>query len=594
MNTSGSAAALGSVRLRAFEAPGSRDYTLNWLGSVRAVQDDSSRLEVFVRLAADRAVKDTWVSLEHFPVLVLGSRWRSGVMVGKAIASRTFSVLQPDPPTWHEPSRKPDDGRISFGEDYPLLMDNPASPVLEVPTATGEILLVPASEVLRAHYFSVHRAIPGILACLPALGRLSSPALEAWHPEGTFWIDEGSRHAQIHRSRFISDYQASCLAQLLFSREGLTGLHTIGHWAQQIQVGAIQVGNGARRIPLPRVLLPYPNARWRAVVRALRSDDAEEPSRFLVLQIQEIRVREPFETLTIVADDDLRGAEGALADDGSTSWFSKPLDPVPADPVSVEESPSDRGIAPVQLMDILPTNVSALQRRPLKPDPSIAVPGSKAHQFLSKSAPTLVDRASALCSGARGQGRAPLIYAEGVDDWPPRSPALRASLSALASGLDAWVLAHQRQRRSARWQPLPDPQHSYAYSIKRGGVLFGKPRQFLVVEVCVADTYAYLIDPERRPPWESFPMALLASISSTRPSLGRLDSSDIETLVRVFQKAADQRRSWISSPKFKDIYRVIPVYHPPREAPTAGQLAGFAKRVTDRLSTILGDPTLSP
>jgi len=514
-------------------------------------------------------------------------------MVGKAIASRTFSVMQPNQPIWHEPSRQPDPSRLHFGDSYPLFIDNPASPVLEVPTAAGETLLVPASEILRAHYFSVHRAIPSILARLPALGGLSSPALEAWHPEGTFWIDEATGHAQIHRNRFISDYQATCLAQLLFSREGLAGLDSIGHWAQQIQVGAMAAGDVSRRIPLPRVLLPYPRAKWRAVVRPLRPEPSGSP-RYLVLQIQEIRVREPFETLTILADDDPRDAKRASNGEAPSTWLGKPLEPLPTDPLPVDELPSDRGIAPVQLVDILPNNVSAQQRKPLKREPTALPLANSTTRLISTSEPCPVDSASALASGARGQGRAPLIYGEGCEDWPVRSPMLQATLDSLTHSLDAWVRAHRGRHRSASWQTLPDSDHSYSYIIKRGEERVSDPRQFLVVEFRVADTYAYLVDPERRALWESYPMALLASDSPGRQSLGKLDSSDIEALVQAFEQAAERRRSWVSSEILKKGYRVIPVYHPPRDEPTEGHLLGFAKRVTDRLSTLLGDPTLTP
>ncbi len=245
-------------------------------------------------------------------------------------------------------------------------------------------------------------------------------------------------------------------------------------------------------------------------------------------------------------------------------------------------------------MDILPTNVSARERRPLKRDPTPAAPASGTTRLISTGAPAPVDSASALGLGARGAGRAPLIYSEGDGNWPLRSPILQATLDALARGLDSWVLAHRRQHRNARWQALPDPEHAYAYSIRHDEERVSDPRQFLVLEIGVADTYAYLIDPERRAPSESYPMALLASSSSARSPLGRLDSSDIEALVQAFEHAAAQRRSWVSSPAIKEGYRVIPVFHPPRESPSDGHLKGLAKRVTDRLSTILGDPALSP
>ncbi len=83
-----------------------RELVLNWIGQARRHPKDPFRLQVFARFldVKNGSRHDVWVSLERICLLILESHWRGGIMVGKPLGVRQFSLKGDVPQHWITPT----------------------------------------------------------------------------------------------------------------------------------------------------------------------------------------------------------------------------------------------------------------------------------------------------------------------------------------------------------------------------------------------------------------------------------------------------------------------------------------------------------
>ena len=185
-----------TVRLDCLDRGDDLFYRLNWLGKVRRRQ----RFEIFGRFVSESVPDerprqfDCWLRLTDFPFLIIGSRWFRGSMVGKPSAMREIRLASSNIIAVHAPTRTPQVSGLWLGTNYPLAFDQPASPLVELESADGTRLFVCIAEIYRAHYFSIPRALPGVMQGLHR-SAIDNPTFMAWEPALTRWVDEESRIA---------------------------------------------------------------------------------------------------------------------------------------------------------------------------------------------------------------------------------------------------------------------------------------------------------------------------------------------------------------------------------------------------------------
>ena len=583
------------VRLPDFDPNDGNTYVLNWVGLARRDPAKSSRYQVFVRFL-DKAGKasslDWWVSFLYFPFLILGSEWHRGVMVGKPTSSTALSFEVHSPPVWHLPSKAAREGYLCFGEGYPLAFDTPAAPVLEIATRNNEILYVPLSEILRAHYFFLPRAIPSLLGGLIVLGHMAVQTMEAWRPDETRWIDKEEGIAKIHRSRFITDEDAKRLARLIFDPIGESNLKALRHW---VEVNFTETQQGARSIQrpaLPRLTLPYPAASWRAAT-CLLPPSADGRRRRLVLQILDFEAPEPYRHLHLDADD--LAPEGSSGGDGTGNEGhprGKVLEPQPLLQLPADDGHSDDRKRSICLDEIISIDSASVRRQPIKPRRDRFVRDRREPGERPQPAP--VASGGLAEPGPGGDDRAPVIFnSEGV--WPHHKPGL-AFIAEHAVAAVAWLIQqHRAIGIQAEYRLLPENGHAYSFVVPKDGSEYAisraVARQFLVVEVRIAGRHAYVVEPEQRLPTDSFPLGIWATRPSahTPPTCRPITLAEIERIATCFEMAHRGGWSWLRTKELKDEFEAIAVRHAPRDDPSDAALEGFRRRIVDAIARLIGD-----
>ncbi len=146
----------------------------------------------------------------------------------------------------------------------------------------------------------------------------------------------------------------------------------------------------------------------------------------------------------------------------------------------------------------------------------------------------------------------------------------------------------------AGWTFLPDKNHAFAYRVpvEPGTQPNGRihARQFLVVEVVVGNSYAYLIEPEHRAPSDSFSLGVFAAKlleGVLRPNQ-KLDSSHFQSIAISFEETRREGGSWTRAETLLKQFKILSPRHPPKE-PTRGQAEGYARRICESLFAMIGD-----
>ena len=575
-----------TARLPEIRGLGDRECVLNWIGQARRHPNDHARYQVFVRFAAlsTNTRCDAWVSLDRFPLLILGSRWRQGLMVGKPLGVRTFTICADREPNWQDVSMTENPRRLCFGLGYPLTFDRPASPVLQVNSRRGEILYLPLSELLRSHYFSIPRALPSLLGGQMLFGSLASQGLQAWHAAGTGWLDKAAGIASIQRARFITEYQALCLARMLFSNEGEQNLKRLKQWVDtEFQVHPFRT-RAEERSDLPRLGLPYRVGRWSAVAQRLQNAQTGQP-RYLILQLISFDSDEPYQELAIATQGETTtGGNNPNGDDEARS-YGKRLDPlVDEGSFELQDELADASLTPITLEDILPVDAASKRRRPIRnaenhmPSRSIAATPSRS---------IVVSAGSMRESGAGGKGNAPIRPGQSRDEWPVRSDALRLLNDALHRALEPYLKAHRDLGFAANAASLPSKDEAYAFEIRPAeSDSFAKARQFLVIRVAIDSKNAYIFDAERLGS-DTFPLAVLARRGEH--VFGEFSTEQVELVAQIFDRERRASRSWVTAKDLCEAFTVRAVRHPPQVETTRREMDAFIGRIVNRVLAQIGD-----
>ena len=576
--------ALRVAKLPEMERLGDREFVLNWIGQARRHTEDPTRYQVFTRFAAPtgNARCDTWISLDRFPFLILGSRWRRGVMVGKSLGARTFTVSADREPLWRDVSIIEGHDRLSFGLSYPLAFDRPAAPVLELRSRSGEILYAPLSEILRAHYFSVPRALPSLLGGQTLFETLAAQKLQAWHYPGTCWLDKSAGVAAIERARFITEYQARCLARLIFSNVGVQNLTRLKKWIDsEFQVHPFHKP-AEERADLPRLGLPYSTARWSVVAQRLASGPTGE-IRYLILQILGFDADEPYQQLIITTHG---GATShGTQDDEGVQTFGKRLDPLTGEELNLGDELADPSLTPVAIEDVLPLDIASKRRKPVRNAENERSGGSAGK---SRNGCGRVTSGSTREAGARGKGNAPVHLEPSTEEWPVRTKPLRQLNDALRQALDPYLQAHRDLGVEASITSLPSEHQAFAFEFRDADArTASRTRQFLTIRVTIAWRHAYVFDAERLLGSEAFPLAVLVRRGDN--AFGDFSTEQIELVAKIFDLERRSGRSWVAAAELVKAFTVRAVRHPPQVETTQRELDAFLLRIVGAILALIGD-----
>lgn len=580
-----------SIKLPYLDPGTDREYVLNWVGLSRRV---GTVFEVFVRLVDGTgrgAALDRWIPFDQFPFLILGSEWRRGTPVRLPVNSRSVTIQASQSSTWHSPTRSPKYGGLDFGAAYALAFDSPASPVLEVSASGGqEILYVPLSEILRTHYLFEPRLLPSFLGGLLAFGQLSSANLEAWDPARTRWLDEKERFAQIRRAKFISDYIAKRLARLLFDPYGKANLLALRRWIERHFLTSSHGPRREIRADLPKLGLPYAKGGWTIVSRPL-SRSADGRRRSLVLRILSFEAAEPYRALSLLEDfTEVEPGSGGAELPPTEEHGGKLINPIPPDVLPLDEPYSGGYVSTINIDDIVCVDKASQRRHVIKP-PN---PGPDTDRPARSVGSEYVDSGSLQLSGPGGANVGPVVLTDG-DEWPPRARELSNVAEMMIDALRRLVVAHRRVDIDAAYEFLPNNTQSYSFKIPKNetehALLRARARQFLVLQVRIANRYAYIVEPQRLFKADAFPVGVWVTYDPPTKSVSgiRFSSEDIELIASEFEKAHREGRSWVGRSEATSQYLSSSVRHPPRMLPSQGAMDGFGERVAYAVHRLIGD-----
>jgi hypothetical protein len=580
------------VRLTEIDAADDRVYVLNWLGLARRSPVDHESYEVFVRFVDQEGKskpQDRWIRFECFPFLLLGSEWRNGIMVGKPAGVRWVNLDAKPRLTWHRLSKTSKPGFLTFDRYYPLAIDNPAAPVLEISTRQREILYVPLSELLRSHYLFDARLLPSFLGGLIGTGSLAAPSLQAWDPDSneTCWVEPGV--AQIRRAKFLSDDSAKRVARLIFDPAGKANLLQLRRWIESHFVQNRQGAQVGRGVELPRLTLPYATGGWNVSTIPLeRHPDGR--LRSLVLHIVNFEADEPYRVLR-VKENFTEVEPDAEAPRDETHAGGKVLKPAPGPELPIDGGDSDGRFIAISLDDIVTVDRASRRRSVVKPrndgpdvDRINLGVGGTAH----------VGSGGLRVSGPDGKGRAPIVLVAG-DGWPQRSETLRVLGKEIIVAAQRVVDAHRAKLIEGECSWLPDADHAYNFLIPRQDTEYSRERavwrQFLVLEVRIANRFAYVIEPQQRIPTESFPLGVWTTCTSMSHQITarQFSSRQIEQIALAFEGANREGHSWIQTKSLKEEFKSVGVRHAPRDEPSETAMQGFRDRISGALFKLIGD-----
>lgn len=174
---------------------GDRLYRLNWLKGSRW---NKGRLEINACFVPEdtRAGEplEIWFRASDFPLLILGSRWYRGVMVGKPLGLRHLILKSARIIQVRGVAPAADDKKLLLAPSYLLADTRGNLPVLELEgfderdeAKSASRIYLPLSEAYRSHYLNIQPAIASITGGL-INGALTNPGFMAWDPVATHWL----------------------------------------------------------------------------------------------------------------------------------------------------------------------------------------------------------------------------------------------------------------------------------------------------------------------------------------------------------------------------------------------------------------------
>lgn len=204
-------------KLKELAQLGKGDYRLHWHGAIRPSDRYPYRghkaQALFTSLDHPSIAHVVTLPLGTFPHLALGTIWSDGVFNGHDVLdTKTFRISVPrkSEKAWR-------DCRLSDVVPeaiYPTHgLGSPAGCFL-VPTDSGEELIVPYAEILRAWYFFDSAVMPAIISGAITLPRAIPHKFLPWVPELSARRGSGTVRI-VHKNR-LSVSSAKCLARLLF------------------------------------------------------------------------------------------------------------------------------------------------------------------------------------------------------------------------------------------------------------------------------------------------------------------------------------------------------------------------------------------
>lgn len=278
---------------------GKGDYRLQWHGAIRpSIRYPYHGHKVqarFTSLDDPSVARVVTLPLGTFPHLALGTIWSDGVFDGHDVPdTKTVRITVPrqGEAAWRE-CRLSD---VVPEAIYPTHgLGSPADCFL-IPTDSGEELIVPYAEILRAWYFFDSAVIPAVIS-----GAITRPPVMPhkflpWVPELSAKL--GNRTVRIVHKNRLSVSSAKCLARLLF--DDVARARTVAI-SQRIRV---RIKDPA--VHLPAALPPfYGSAVWS--VRCYQVENVQGAAkRYMVQQLLSSDDAVPYDRLERLPLIDLR------------------------------------------------------------------------------------------------------------------------------------------------------------------------------------------------------------------------------------------------------------------------------------------------
>jgi len=290
-------------------------WRLLWLGKLRTSNHNPTGYEVEVHFSwgggGQKPPLQKWLPLTHLPFLRLQSLWENDLFRSLPdYSERSFSVLTAGAslrPPW---SPGNPDSNLFSTNDYFFHRIRDLAKCWEFGTLSGELLIVPAWEILRAWYLFDPSVMPAVLAGAVYHPDAIPERLRPWR-DGTGTLEDG--RLQFVRAQWISDSEAKRLARLLFvdvARERTYGIY------RHLMTDATRkrpAEESERVVELPAPLPPYDGVAALKVHCIPLSPSAKGTKRWLVLNLKGGKLPDPFDNLIIVRENDNR--QGMNKDD---------------------------------------------------------------------------------------------------------------------------------------------------------------------------------------------------------------------------------------------------------------------------------------